>query len=224
MQKVFFIIWILLGLVGYPLTGASVTQAPSMPTVMPPNLTPPVLPAHPSQADHGQQVYYLVCMVCHGDQGQGLTREWIAASTGMGPLSCYAAKCHGPAHPPEGFLLPKTIPPVRAPAIRTSFPTALSLYQFIHKTMPYQAPGSLKDEEYWQLTAFLMRINGRDLGSNVLGLANAGSITWTAPQLPFGDGPEWFFAGVTGILLAAGGIGFGGYLLYRARRKRSRPS
>src|SRR5687768_18171720 len=31
-------------------------------------LAEPTLPAAPSQADHGAQVYWLSCMPCHGDQ------------------------------------------------------------------------------------------------------------------------------------------------------------
>ena len=35
---------------------------------------PTVVP--PAQADNGAQVYWGMCMACHGDQGQGLTDEW----------------------------------------------------------------------------------------------------------------------------------------------------
>jgi mono/diheme cytochrome c family protein len=213
--KLVLSVLITLILVGIPLLEISsqaafkpeTTISDTMPTVLPPNLTPPVLPAHPTQADQGQQVYYQVCMVCHGDQGQGLTKEWIAESTAMGPLSCYTAKCHGPAHPANGFLLPKTIPPVRSATIRTSFPTAFALYQFMHTVMPYQAPGSLKDEEYWQLTAFIMRINGADLGTRNLSLVNAKSITWIETPRTFLNSPAWVLWGAGGILVLVGLIG-----------------
>lgn len=160
---------------------AQAPQATLLP-VMPRNLTPYVLPAHPNQSDQGGQVYYLVCMVCHGDQGQGLTQQWIADSIGTGPLNCYSARCHGPHHPTDGFVLPKNIPPVRTPGLRTSFKTALVLNEYISSRMPYQAPGSLKDDEYWQLTAFIIRINGIDLGNLSLNADNAKQISLSAPQ------------------------------------------
>jgi len=38
-------------------------------------LATPVMPPSPQPADYGRQVYYLNCMPCHGDVGQGLTDE-----------------------------------------------------------------------------------------------------------------------------------------------------
>lgn len=192
---------------------ASLTPVSSMPAVMPPNLTPYVLPAHPDQADQGGQVYYLVCMVCHGDQGQGLTPQWIADSVGMGPLSCYSAKCHGPHHPPDGFVLPRNIPPVRTPGIRASFKTAWDLYEFIHARMPYQAPASLKDDQYWQVTAFIMRINGIDLGNFTLNAANAKQVILSSPNpIPQQIPPTWLYWLAGGFIVIA-------VLLYFLRRR-----
>ncbi len=174
------------------------------PAVMPPHLTPYALPAHPDQADQGGQVYYLICMVCHGDQGQGLTQQWIEESVGMGPLSCYAADCHGPHHPPDGFVLPKNIPAVRTPAIRNTFKTAWALYEFIRTNMPYQAPGSLTDDQYWQVTAFIMRINGVDLGSLNLNANNAKTISFSTPPSPAGPIlPAWALWSDGGLILIA---------------------
>ncbi len=188
---------------------ASPTPESTMPAVMPVHLTPYALPAHPDQADQGGQVYYLVCMVCHGDQGQGLTQQWIMDSVGMGPLSCYSAKCHGPHHPPDGFVLPRNIPAVRTPGIRASFKTAWDLYEFIRARMPYQAPASLSDDQYWQVTAFIMRINGIDLGSLSLNPGNAKQISLTnpqpvAPQTP----PAWLYWLAGGFIVVAVGLIF----------------
>ena len=58
---------------------------PASAQTMPPTSTadrlarpPTVFPKN--QADEGHQVYYMVCMACHGDRGQGLTtrrpRSW----------------------------------------------------------------------------------------------------------------------------------------------------
>jgi len=48
---------------------------PAMPTVQDRLAAPPTV-YPPTQADQGAQVYWFVCMVCHGDRGQGLTDEW----------------------------------------------------------------------------------------------------------------------------------------------------
>jgi hypothetical protein len=42
--------------------------------------------------------------------------------------------------------------------------------------MPWWKPGYLKPEEYWQLTAFLLKANGIDPGIIPLDQKNAGQI------------------------------------------------
>ncbi len=42
--------------------------------------------------------------------------------------------------------------------------------------MPWQAPGVLDEETYWQLTAFLVRANDLNLGSEPLSPENANQI------------------------------------------------
>jgi len=138
------------------------TPAPAMPP-FPERLAPPptVYPAR--QADEGAQVYYLVCMACHGDKGQGLTEEWRNV---LDPAdrNCWQSKCHAANHPPEGFVLPKYVPPAVGPGLLSEYGTALNLHDFLKARMPWQAPGRLSEEEYWQLTAFLIRQNGLDPG------------------------------------------------------------
>jgi hypothetical protein len=54
------------------------------------------------------------------------------------------------------------------------------LYTFLKTEMPFQAPGSLKEEEYWQLTAFLLRANAIDPGDQVLDASRAARIPMRA--------------------------------------------
>lgn len=138
----------------------------------PDRLQRPTLPANPNQADLGSQVYYYVCMACHGDQGQGLSEEWIAAWE-LGEESCWQSRCHASNHPEDGFELPRVIPAVVGPHIPARFATALELHDYLRAAMPWHAPGSLKEDEYWQVTAFLLRMNGFDPGSKVLDESNA---------------------------------------------------
>jgi hypothetical protein len=142
---------------------------------IPDRLAAPVLPDDPTQADLGAQVYYLVCMACHGDAGQGLTPEWLE-EWGLGNDSCWQSKCHASNHPPEGFKLPKMIPPVVGAIMPARFADAAALHAYLVERMPWQAPGSLAAEEYWQLTAVLLRMNGRDPGQMTLGPTNAANF------------------------------------------------
>lgn len=139
-------------------------KAESVPATLPPPTPSPspgwlILPEFPedaTQADVGAEVYRLVCQDCHGDQRQGLTTEWIATWP-EGRQNCWTSKCHAGNHPPDGFELPHSIPPLGGAGALSRFDTALDLYQFIRANMPWHNPGSLTDEQYWQLAAFLIR-------------------------------------------------------------------
>jgi len=143
---------------------SALAKAESVPATLPPPTSPPdpgwlILPEFPedaTQADVGAEVYRLVCQDCHGDQRQGLTAEWIATWP-EGRQNCWTSKCHAGNHPPDGFELPHNIPAVGGEGALSRFDTALDLYQFIRANMPWHNPGSLTDEQYWQLAAFLIR-------------------------------------------------------------------
>ncbi len=126
------------------------------PVVITDRLAAPVLPPHPSQADLGAQVYYQVCMACHGDKGQGLTDEWRAV---WGEDSfCWNRECHGSNPPPQGFSFPRTCcKAVIGPGTLVTYKNGQELFNYIVTTMPWWNPGYLKREEYWELTAFLLR-------------------------------------------------------------------
>lgn len=113
----------------------------------------------PTQADLGAQVYWFKCMVCHGDRGQGLTEEWRNAWD-PSHRNCWQSRCHASNHPPEGFQLPYYAPPLIGPGTLARHGTLADLHDYLATQMPWQAPGSLPPEEYWQLAAFLLRANG----------------------------------------------------------------
>jgi cytochrome c len=156
-----------------------------MPPSVDDRLAPPPTVYPPTQADEGAQVYYLVCMVCHGDRGQGLTDEWRQV---LDPpdQNCWQSRCHAGNHPPGGFVFPRFIPSVVSPGMVARFETALDLYQFLSEKMPWQAPGSRSEQEYWQLTAFLLRENGIDPGMQPLDAQRAAAIRMrpVPPQTP----------------------------------------
>jgi cytochrome c len=149
-----------------------------MPT--PDRLAEPTLPAEPSQADKGAQVYWLSCLPCHGDKGQGLTDEFRRAYP-KEEQNCWESGCHGNNPYESGFTLPKTIPAVAGPGTLQKFPNAFALRSYIFVSMPFWKPGSLTDEEAWQVTAFVLRENDLWDSKDDLNESNAASISVGVP-------------------------------------------
>lgn len=142
---------------------------PLLTPLQPPTATPtaaswvllPELPETAKQAEVGAQIDKLVCQACHGDHGQGLTPEWLAA-WGPEERNCWQVNCHGPGHPSDSFQLPAKVPATVGVGALHGYATALDLFEHLRSTMPYPHPGSMLDEEYWQLTAFLLDQNHVD--------------------------------------------------------------
>lgn len=143
----------------------------------------------PTQADLGAQEYYQRCMVCHGDRGQGLTDEWRGA---LDPAdqNCWQSGCHGGKLGYDGFEFPRFALRVIGGGALARFATAQDLFDFLKAEMPFQAPGSLSDELYWQLSAYLLRENGFLTGSPALSAATAAQVLLQRPQ-PAPSVPWW---------------------------------
>jgi len=132
-------------------------------------LAEPPLPANPTQYEWGRYLYWLNCMTCHGDRGQGLTEEfrilWDADHQ-----NCWERGCHAGRTEDQGFPLPRTIPAVISEnGALLPFATADALYQFLRTTHPPQHPGYLPDDQYWALTTYLLVQNNRLAPGQVLG-------------------------------------------------------
>lgn len=156
----------------------SQTFQEATPTFIPSDrLLQPTLPANPSQADQGAVDYWLNCMVCHGDRGQGLTDEFRMLYPPE-EQTCWQSGCHGARPYENGFTLPTAIPPVVGQdSPWHNFKDASVLYAFISTAMPWHKPGSLESEVYWRLTAYLLRENGYENPYEELGPDNAGFIS-----------------------------------------------
>ena len=114
----------------------------------------------------GRRAYTQWCATCHGDRGQGLAlwrSSWDEAHQ-----TCTKSGCHGVRHGADGFTMLAVPPALIGPNTLMGFPTAAQLYTFIRAAMPYQAPGSLSDAEYWAMTAFLADQQGADAGGQML--------------------------------------------------------
>lgn len=205
-------------------------QSTPLPTLSPfERLAEPTLPAEPTQADYGAQTYWLLCLPCHGDRGQGLTDEFRETYPPEEQY-CWERGCHGERPYEFGFTLPMNVPAVIGKdAALGKFSNAATLNAYIMAAMPYWKPGSLTEEEGWLVSAFILRENGIPLDGD-LDASNAEEILLAPPELsptPEPDapsqsgnkrtislGPEWLL-----VLVVAAIITVAAFALRRRSRE-----
>ena len=185
------------------------TVLAQQPTPTPDRLAEPTLPASPSQADRGAQVYWLSCLPCHGDYGQGLTDEFRQVYPPE-DRNCWNSGCHGKRPYDNGFTLPTKIPAVIGNGSLQKFPNAAVLRAYIFAAMPYWRPGSLTEEESWLVTAFMLResglwnvreeINASNADQIMVGAQEAVSSPETNPVSP-SPGSVWVIVTGLGVLI-----------------------
>lgn len=186
-------------------SGTRVTATPTFDTS---RLQQPATPVVPFQADNGAQVYWGMCMGCHGDQGQGLTAEWRDAFSLTG-RDCWASGCHAEDAPLNSFQIPATgAPPVAGPRSLARFSNAYELKTFILESMPLFPPNSLTHEQAWDLTAYFLQMNNVQPVGLTLGQTNGAAIPVHARvSRPENETPGGLvLAGF--LILAAIGLGF----------------
>lgn len=85
------------------------------------------------------------------------------------------ARCHaaGSDNPDAPKLLEP--PPIK------SFRSAAAMFQYVRESMPYDEPGTLREEQYWDLIAFILGHKGVPSGDAPLGPDNAGTVPVQAP-------------------------------------------
>jgi cytochrome c len=172
-------------------------------------LAAPPTAANPNQADTGAQLYWLHCQPCHGDRAQGLTDEWRAQYPPE-DQNCWNSGCHGQQPYANGFILPTQVPALVGAGTLGRFATAADLHTFISRAMPFQAPGSLTPDEYWSITAFLLR--GHGLPDTALPIASdllAATIPLGAPSpavTPPGPAANPALSLSAGLALALGAV------------------
>lgn len=94
------------------------------------------LPSGSGSVGHGREVYQNQCAACHGDQGQGGVGDRLAG--GQGTLA--------------------TSKPIRT--VGSYWPYAPPLFDYIHRAMPQNAPGSLSNEDVYAVSAYILHLNG----------------------------------------------------------------
>ena len=94
------------------------------------------LPAGSGSVQQGLAVYAAKCVACHGEKGAGKPADALAG--GSGTLAS-------------------------ADAVRTVgsyWPYATTLFDYVRRAMPVNAPMSLTNEEVYAVTAYMLNING----------------------------------------------------------------
>jgi len=94
------------------------------------------LPPGSGTAAAGEQVYAAKCVVCHGVGGAGTPNDRLVG--GQGTLD--------------------QLQQVRT--IGSFWPYASTVFDYIRRAMPFQAPQSLTNDEVYALTAYLLAENG----------------------------------------------------------------
>ena len=131
-----------------PPAEAPATEAPAAAEPMTPaaSVAPPANFAE--QVALGQKVYGAQCAGCHGASGEGSKDAPAVVGLDKGALP----------------LAPAPTAKYR----KTEFKTVADIAEFVVKSMPPKAPGSLTAEEYWAILAFDLKANGIDLGDKKL--------------------------------------------------------
>ena len=94
------------------------------------------LPAGSGTAAAGAEIYAVKCMACHGEKGAGQPNDRLVG--GHGTLTELA----------------------QVRTIGSFWPYASTVFDYIRRAMPFQAPQSLTNDEVYALTAYLLALNG----------------------------------------------------------------
>jgi len=94
------------------------------------------LPKGSGSVSAGQAVYAAQCAACHGVRGEGKPADALVG--GQGSL--------------------RSDKPLKT--VGSFWPYATTVYDFIHRAMPYNAPQSLSTDEVYAVTAYILHLNG----------------------------------------------------------------
>ncbi len=103
------------------------------------------LPAGSGTYAAGATIFAARCVACHGARGEG-------TGTGASAIPRLIGR-----DPRQGFPFGSDLKYVRT--VGNYWPYATTLYDYLRRTMPLNAPGSLRANEVYSLTAFLLAEN-----------------------------------------------------------------
>ncbi len=93
------------------------------------------LPEGAGNAEEGKAAYDVHCVACHGAEGEGTLANKLVG--GRGTLDSDA--------------------PVKT--LGSYWPAATTVFNYVRRSMPYTAPMSLTNDEYYAITAYLLNKN-----------------------------------------------------------------
>jgi mono/diheme cytochrome c family protein len=95
------------------------------------------LPKGRGTAVEGRAIYTQSCAACHGLRGEG-SKDYPPLVGGQGSLN--------------------SDDPL--PTVGSYWPYATTVWDYVNRAMPYQNPGTLKPDEVYAVTAYVLTING----------------------------------------------------------------
>ena len=95
------------------------------------------LPPGSGNAAAGAQVYAVSCAACHGDKLQGNPAKGIGGDRLIGGRDTLATKA-----------------PIKT--VESYWPYATTLFDYVKRAMPFNAPGSLSDDDVYAVVAYIL--------------------------------------------------------------------
>jgi mono/diheme cytochrome c family protein len=133
-----------------------------------------------AKAARGAELYERECAACHGKRGEGLTSA--PGVMGAGALPTYPREQSLSTNPALNNAAQTqnqdSSRPPGAPS-RDPFRTAQDLFSYLsaHMPLPKSRAGSLKPDEYWAITSYMLVAHGSAVPEGDINASNAASVS-----------------------------------------------
>jgi mono/diheme cytochrome c family protein len=121
------------------------------------------LPPGSGSVSHGHEVFDQQCAACHGAKGEGGIGDQLVGGQGT-------------------IATPK---PVRT--VGSYWPYATTLFDYIRRAMPQNAPQSLDDNDVYAVSAYILHLNGLLPADTTLDARTLGAIKMPNRSMFVGD-------------------------------------
>ena len=119
------------------------------------------LPQGQGDPTKGKVLYFNNCVACHGNNDTDLSKVKL----------------------PAPILVSDTTAKSRPKTIGNYWPYATTLFDYLRRAMPYNAPGTLTNNEVYSITAYLLSANKIIKQTQVLNAKNLPKIVMPAKKL-----------------------------------------